>query len=131
MHAENSRGSFEDVIRASSTEVAPLAYRLRGLIARVYPDVIEVPRPAEHHAQYGIGTSRGSEIFAYICPLKDYVRLGFHYGGQLTDPKRLLQGTGKRLRHIKIYSQADADRPEVRRLLQAAVRERQKARIGR
>ena len=130
MHADNSRGSFEDVVRASSAEVAALAYRLRELIARVYPDVTEVPRPAEHHAQYGIGTGKGSGIFAYICPMKDYVRLGLYYGGQLADPHRLLVGTGKRLRHIKIYSQGDADRPEVRRLLQTAVRERQKARVS-
>jgi hypothetical protein len=131
MHADNSRGSFEDIVRASSPEVAALAYRLRELIARVYPDVTEVPRPAEHHAQYGIGTSKGSGIFGIICPMKDYVRLGFHYGSQLADPNKLLEGTGKRLRHIKIYSRSEADRPEVRRLLQAAIRERQKARVGR
>ena len=128
MHLDNSRGSFEDVVRTGSPEMAALAYRLRELIVHVYPDVIEVPRPAEHHAGYGIGTGKGSGIFAYICPIKDYVRLGFYYGGQLADPKKLLVGTGKRLRHIKMYRLADAEHPEVRRILRAAVRERQKAR---
>lgn len=130
MQADNSRGSFEDVVRASNREVAAVAYRLRELIVQAYPDVTEIPRPAEHHAQYGIGAGKGSGIFAYICPMKDYVRLGLYYGGMLADPNKLLVGTGKRLRHIKIYSQAEANRPEVRRLLQAAVRERRKAAGG-
>lgn len=131
MRIDNSRGTFEDVVRTGSPEMAVVAYRLRELIARVYPDVLEVPRPAEHHAQYAIGTGKGTEIFGYVCPMKEYVRLGFYFGGPLPDPGKLLVGTGKRLRHIKIYSQAEADRPAVRRLIQAAVRERQKAGVGR
>jgi hypothetical protein len=58
--------------------------------------------------------------------LKDYVRLGFYYGGGLPDSKKRLVGEGKRLRHIKIHSLVEADRPEVRRLLVAAIQERKK-----
>lgn len=68
-----------------------------------------------------------SQIFGYICPMPEYVRLGFYYEGALPDPKGLLQGGGKRLRHIKMYSLADVERPEVRRLIDAAIRERKKA----
>jgi hypothetical protein len=107
--------------------MAEIASRLRELMAEVYPDVIEVPRPAEQHAGYGIGASKANEIFGYICPLKEYVRLGFYYGVALPDPKKLLVGEGKRLRHIKIRSLADAGRSEIRDLLAAAVEERMKA----
>ena len=58
--------------------------------------------------------------------MKDYVRLGFYYGGALPDPRKKLVGEGKRLRHIKIYSLVEVDRPEVRRLLAAAIQERKK-----
>ena len=127
MHTDTSRGTFNDVIRNSPAPMAAIARRLRRLIVDIYPDVVEVPRPAEQHASYGVGSKKDNEIFGYICPMTDYVRLGFYYGGTLPDPKGLLQGEGKRLRHIKIYSRSEVDRPEIRRLLKAAVQERKKA----
>jgi hypothetical protein len=35
-------------------------------------------------------------------PMRGYVNLGFYQGALLVDPKRLLEGTGKGLRHVKI-----------------------------
>ena len=127
MHTDTKRGTFEDVLVSSKTQVAAIAHKLRELIAEVYPEAIEVPRPNEQHVDYGIGLNKMSEIFGYICPLQEYVRLGFYYGASLPDPSGLLVGTGKRLRHIKIYSLAEAERREVRQLLEAAVRERKNA----
>jgi flavin-dependent dehydrogenase len=112
MHTDNRRGTFDDIVRGSPDSVAAIARRLRDLLQAVYPDVAEVPRPGEQHADYGVGLNKSTEIFGYLCPLKDYVRLGFYYGGALPDPKKLLQGSGKRLRHIKIRSLAEAEGPE-------------------
>jgi hypothetical protein len=61
----------------------------------------------------------------YICPLKDYVRLGFMFGTHLDDPEQLLVGEGKRLRHIKIGSLAEAGNPALRPLVEAAWAEAQ------
>jgi hypothetical protein len=123
MHTDTSRGTFNDVIRNSPPRMAAIARRLRRLIVDIYPEVAEVPRPKEQHTSYGVGAEKDKEIFGYICPMTDYVRLGFYYGGELPDSKGLLQGEGKRLRHIKIYSLSEVDRPEIRRLLKAAVQE--------
>ena len=127
MHIDNRRGTFEDIIRHSSEPMAAIAHQLRHTIAEVYPEVTEVPRPAEQHVAYGLGPDQQAEIFGYICPLQDYVRLGFYYGGALPDSSKLLEGEGKRLRHIKIRSLAEAKRPAVRRLIKAAVAERKQA----
>jgi len=127
MHTDTSRGTFEDVIRNSKLPVAAIAHKLRNLIAEVYPDVVEVPRPAEQHVGYGVGPDKITQIFGYICPMPEYVRLGFYYGAALPDPKRVLEGAGKRLRHIEIYLLSDVEGPEVRQLLKAAVQERKKA----
>jgi hypothetical protein len=127
MRTDTSRGTFNDVIQNSPKPMAAIARKLRRLIVDIYPDVVEVPRPNEQHTSYGVGAEKDKEIFGYICPMTDYIRLGFYYGGVLRDPKGLLQGEGKRLRHIKIYSLAEVDRPEIRRLLKAAVQERKKA----
>jgi len=114
------------VVGNTLPEVAAIAYRLRKLLASIYPDVTEVPGPAEQHVEYGIGLNRSTEIFGYLCPVKDYVRLGLYYGGALPAPGKRLVGEGKRLRHIKISLLDEAARPEVRRLLVAAIQERRK-----
>lgn len=43
----------------------------------------------------------------YIAPHNDYVRLGFFNGATMPDPGNLLEGTGKKLRHIKVYEVND------------------------
>ena len=39
----------------------------------------------------------------YIAPHNDYVRLGFFNGATMPDPDNLLEGTGKKLRRIKVH----------------------------
>ena len=46
----------------------------------------------------------------YIAPHNNYVRLGFFNGATMPDPDNLLEGTGKKLRHIKIHEITDANR---------------------
>ncbi len=46
----------------------------------------------------------------YIAPHSNYVRLGFFNGATMPDPDNLLEGTGKKLRHIKIYEVTDKNR---------------------
>ena len=128
MKTDKTRGTFQDVIRGHSPTVTRLARYLRQVIADASPDVVEVPRPKENHADYALGTTNPAEVFGYICPLGEYVRLGFFYGGALSDPQHLLVGSGKRLRHVKLYSLQDAERPAIRRLIEAAIAERNQAR---
>jgi hypothetical protein len=68
-----------------------------------------------------------SEHYAYIAPQSDYVNLGFYHGVALNDPAGLLEGAGKRLRHIKLKSVADVAKKEIETLLKAALLERKNA----
>ena len=45
--------------------------------------------------------------FCYIKPAKNHVNLGFWWGVKLDDPEGLLQGTGEKMRHIKISGPED------------------------
>lgn len=48
--------------------------------------------------------------FAYLQANKSHVNLGFYTGFQkLSDPKGLLEGTGKTMRHIKLRTVKDID----------------------
>jgi hypothetical protein len=40
--------------------------------------------------------------FAYVNVFKAHVNVGFYLGSGLKDPARLLQGTGNRMRHVKV-----------------------------
>jgi hypothetical protein len=44
----------------------------------------------------------GDAPFAYVGVFKDHVNVGFFNGATLADPARLLEGTGKRMRHVKL-----------------------------
>jgi hypothetical protein len=47
--------------------------------------------------------------FAYVGVYTAHVNVGFFHGAELEDPTRLLEGTGKRMRHVKLKPGADVD----------------------
>ena len=57
----------------------------------------------------------GDYPFAYVGAFKAHVNVGFFYGAELPDPSGLLQGSGKRMRHVKVKS---ADSPNTQALEQ-------------
>ena|SRR5688572_10869734 len=59
----------------------------------------------------------------YIAPQKGYVNFGFFFGADLPDPKHLLVGERKRMRHVKIRSVEDAKDPAPGKLIAAAWKE--------
>ena len=65
-------------------------------------------------------THRMKDGICYIGVIKDHVNLGFLRGSELADPQRILEGTGKQMRHIKIRNMSDLERPAIRAYLQEA-----------
>jgi hypothetical protein len=57
--------------------------------------------------------------FAYVGVFKAHVNVGFFRGADLHDPRSLLEGTGERMRHVKIRPGVDLDA----RALGALIRE--------
>lgn len=47
--------------------------------------------------------------FAYVNVFSSHVNVGFFCGASLTDPQHLLEGTGKRMRHVKLRPDCDRD----------------------
>jgi hypothetical protein len=58
--------------------------------------------------------------FGYVNAFKDHVNVGFFYGAMLDDPAGLLEGTGKRMRHVKLRPGREADRAALGDLIDAA-----------
>jgi len=53
---------------------------------------------------------------------KEHVTFAFLRGAALPDPEKLLEGTGKGVRHVKLRSVAELKRPGVKRLIVEAAR---------
>jgi len=62
----------------------------------------------------------GDAAFGYVNAFKDHVNVGFFFGALLTDPTGLLEGTGKRGRHVKLRPGRDVDRTALAQLIQTA-----------
>lgn len=127
MRTDTHLGTFEDILHAHPPDVVAILIRLREIIAEIHPEAVEVPRPGESSSSYGVGPKKMSEAYAYLMPQKNYVNLGFYYGAVLPDPDRLLEGTGKKLRHVKLRTREAVENPAIRALLHAALEERQQA----
>ena len=58
--------------------------------------------------------------FGYVNTFKRHINVGFFYGALLEDPAGLLQGSGKRMRHVKLQPGSAVDAQGLRNLLDAA-----------
>jgi hypothetical protein len=119
-----AQGTFDQLLADVEPALAAIARRLRTMIRAVDASTIETVRLGDNAATYGVGPKKMTDGYAYIMPMRGYVNLGFYQGALLADPERLLEGTGKALRHVKIRSLAEADRPPVRALVAAALARR-------
>jgi hypothetical protein len=79
-------------------------------------------------ASFGVGPKKMTEHYAYIGVQKSHVNLGFYHGTVLSDPSGLLEGSGKKLRHVKIHSLKAACTRALKELLRQAVSDRLKVR---
>ena len=82
-----------------------------------------MPKAREFIYQDAIRYSFSESTYDQICYVlpqrKGYVNFGFFFGGALRDPERLLIGEGKRLRHVKVWSVAEAKNPALAKLIAA------------
>jgi hypothetical protein len=62
----------------------------------------------------------GDAAFAYVNVFKSHVNVGFFHGASLPDPAGLLQGSGKRMRHVKLIPETPADSAALTQLIEAA-----------
>ena len=102
-----------------SPQVQELALALRALILRVLPSAIEQVDPPSKIIAYGTDRTYAGLICA-IAPYKSHVNLMFAHGATLPDPEHLLEGTGKRARHVRITARAEVENPALRTLLETA-----------
>ena len=80
---------------------------LRNLILKEFPTVKEAMK-------LGVPWYEGNY---YIVALKDHVNLGFSLKGLSQEEARLFEGSGKSMKHIKVYSLNEIDEKKIVKLL--------------
>ena len=84
-----------------------IADKLRHIIIRTFPNLQE-------SFENGVPWY---ECKYYIAGFKDHVNLGFSVEGLPEEEKRVFEGNGKYMRHIKYYSLEDVDEAKLAKLL--------------
>lgn len=62
----------------------------------------------------------GDVPFGYVNVFTSHVNVGFFQGASLPDPAKLLQGSGKFMRHVKLKTNSGTNTAALTKLIQAA-----------
>ena len=79
-----------------------IADALRAIIRDVCPDLTET-------IKWGNLVYQREGLVCYLAAAKGHVSLGFFNGAGLADPEGILEGKGKKLRHIKVRNLEQAE----------------------
>ena len=64
----------------------------------------------------------GDAAFGYVNVFTAHVNVGFFHGADLDDPAHLLEGTGRRMRHVKLRSGSEVDAAALSELMSSKER---------
>ncbi len=103
-------------VASKNPKLEPVVNKLRALVKRTLPETTESINA------WGIPTFESNGPFAYFMVNKNHLTLGFVMGTSLADSAKLLEGTGKNLRHVKIRSVEDLQQQGLSELLLEASR---------
>lgn len=107
-------GEVDKYIRKQKSPQKDICERLRSIILSTFPGIREEMKVGV--PCYGCSTVDSCGKF-YLAALKDHVNLGFSLRGLTKEQQGLLEGSGKTMKHVKVYSLADIDEQHIVRLL--------------
>ena len=100
------------------SEIASIAQQLRKYLRNETKPTIELVGDSTISLNIGYGfTEKAWDCYCAIIVYSKHINISFPSGSSLPDPQGLLQGTGKRIRHIKIDKLSDAKDAAIKRLL--------------
>ena len=100
------KSEFEAFIKDYPEPVQVIAVQLRELILSELPDTKEMVDAPSRIIAYGAST-KYADLVCAIAPYPKYVNLMFSRGASMPDPDRILKGTGKKARHIRVEEMTD------------------------
>lgn len=124
MNRSRPPAQLKEFLEPYDPAIRQLALRTRALVLDVFAPCCETIYDAYSAVALGYGpTERMKDLVVHVAVYSGHVNIGFNDGASMPDPERLLEGSGKRIRHIAIRSEAELDRPAVRAYVEKARRE--------
>jgi len=103
-----------EYIKKQQSPQKEICQKLRAILLTTYPTINEQMKAGV--PCYGSTTEEPCGKF-YIVALKDHVNLGCSLKGLTKQQQKLFEGSGKTMKHIKLYSVNDIDEEKIIRLL--------------
>jgi hypothetical protein len=111
------------VLALYAPETCKLALAARDFVLEMIPDISEMVDVKARIIGFGYSVRYADQV-CMLMPTKADVNLGVAYAMELPDPKKILEGTGKLHRHVKLKSEADLENVALKNLLKAALERR-------
>ncbi len=111
---------FDRVLEGNAPDVIATAHALRVAVKAAMPDVVEQVDFGNGLLAFGRSMAMRDLLFA-IIPHKSHVNLQLADGADLPNPDGSIEGTGKRIRHVKVRSVEAASSPAVRDAIDAQI----------
>ena len=112
--------AFDRHLDATAPDVADIARALRLTVLAEFPYAVETFDQADGLLAFGRGRSMRDFLFA-IIPHRSWVNLQLPDGAVLPDPDGRIEGTGKRIRHVKVRSAEMAQGPRLVAIVRAEI----------
>jgi Domain of unknown function (DU1801) len=109
-----------NIVNSTPKHLRPIVELLQKMILNLHPDATILAWPKQNIISFGFGPKKMSQHYAYIGIYTNHINLGFYQGESLADPENLLEGTGAKLRHIKLKSISEVQKAAVTALISAA-----------
>jgi hypothetical protein len=106
--------NVDDYVKKQKSPQKEICQRLRIIILTTYPEINEEMKVGV--PCYGCTKEEPCGKF-YIAALKDHVNLGFSLKGLTKQQQGLFEGSGKTMKHIKVYSLEEIDEKKIIRFL--------------
>jgi hypothetical protein len=120
--ASDAEAELAGFIAKYTTEIGSLARSIRAEMRRRYPMANELVYDNYNALAIGFGPNETtSEAIFSIALYPRWVSLFFLQARGLSDPHRLLKGSGSIARHVVLPSAAALDQPQLEALMQDAV----------
>ena len=113
-----TESDFETLLANHTPVVAETARALRRVLTAAFPEAVE--QVDFGNKLLAVGKSMAMRDLAFaIIPHSAHVNLQLADGAELPDPNGRIEGTGKRIRHVKVRTVEEADAPWVRAVIAA------------
>jgi len=112
---------FAVVLETKDKALQNLYKDLRRLVIEIYPEGNEILYHTHALTSVYSTSTKLSDAYCHIPIYTEHLNLGFNYGTSLDDPRGLLKGTGKSIRHVPVTHKSQLESDDLKILIADAV----------